>query len=267
MKATVLSLFLLLIVISQLHAQDVTPHQQKGSIYFTWGYHADAYSKSSIRFKNNTEGNYNFTLYNATANDRSDLHCFFNKALTVPQYVINVGYLFNNKSNTGIELSFDHLKYLVVDNQQVHLKGTIQGVNYDKDTIVSPDFVHLEHTNGNNYLSLNFVKKISLLKSINEKRALSGMVKAGVGLLTPMTTSTVLNEFYDAPLNISGWVVSTSANLRYEFYKYFFLEAGTKVAFADYTRAILGKDGRAKHHFYSIQYIGAAGIIIPLKGK
>lgn len=267
MKATAMSLFLLLIVISQLHAQDVTPPQKKGSIYFTWGYHADAYSKSTIRLKNNTEDNYNFTLYGATAKDRSDLHSFFNKALTVPQYVINIGYLFNNKSNTGIELSFDHLKYLVVDNQQLHLTGTIEGVSYDTDTIVSPDFVHLEHTNGNNYLSLNFVKKFSLIESVNKNHALSAMAKVGAGLLTPMTTSTVLGEFYDAPLNISGWVVSTSANLRYEFYKYFFLEVGTKVAFADYTRAILGKDGRAKHHFYSIQYIAAAGIIIPLKGK
>ncbi len=264
MKATAPFLLLLLSVISQLLAQEINLPQQKGSIYFTWGYHADAYSKSTIHFKNNTEGNYNFTLYNATAKDRSDLHCFFDKALTVPQYVINIGYLFNSKSNTGIELSFDHLKYLVVDNQQVHLTGTIEGVNYDTDTIVSPDFVHLEHTNGNNYLSLNFVKKFSLLESVNKNHILSAMVKAGAGVLTPMTTSTVLGEFYDAPLNISGWVISTSANLRYEFYRYFFLEVGTKVAFADYTRAILGKDGRAKHHFFSIQYIGAAGIIIPL---
>jgi len=258
---------LLFLSVTKLLAQEANSTRQKGSIYFTWGYHADAYSKSTIRFKNNTEGNYNFTLYNATAKDRSDLHHFFNKALTVPQYVINIGYLFNNKNNTGIELSFDHLKYLVVDNQQVHLKGSIEGINYDTDTIVSPDFVHLEHTNGNNYLSLNFVKKFFLVESVTKNHALSGMVKAGAGVLTPMTTSSVLGEFYDAPLNISGWVVSTSANLRYEFYHYFYLEMGTKVAFADYTRAILGKDGRAKHHFYSIQYIGAAGIIIPLKGK
>lgn len=266
MKA-ITTLVFLIIITNQAFAQEISSPQKKGSLYFTWGYHADAYSKSTIRFKNNTQGNYNFTLYNATAKDRSDLHCFFNKELTVPQYVINIGYLFNNKGSTGIELSFDHLKYLVVDNQQVHLKGTIEDVNYDTDTIVSPDFVHLEHTNGNNYLSLNFVKKISLLESIVKSNSLSGMVKTGAGVLTPMTTSSVLGEFYDAPLNISGWVVSASINLRYEFCRYLFLEIGTKGAFANYTRAILGKGGRAKHHFYSIQYIGAAGVIIPLKGK
>ncbi len=267
MKTIRLFFLILLITPNQLFAQEPAPSNQNGSLYFTWGYHLDRYSKSNIHFKNNTGDNYDFTLYNAKANDDPDLNNFFSQDLTVPQYVINIGYLFSHKSNTGIELSFDHLKYVVIDNQEMHLKGNIRGKNYDTDTLVSPDLVHLEHTNGNNYLSMNFVKKFSWWESANKKHALSGMAKVGVGVLTPLTSSIVLSEFYDAPLNVSGWVVSASANLRYEFYHYFFLEIGTKVAFADYTRAILGKDGRAKHHFYSIQYIWAAGVVIPLNKK
>ena len=267
MKFLIIAIFTLLTTLSfPLLSQESNLPKQKGSLYLTWGYHREGYTKSDLHFKNNTQRNYNFTLYNANAADKDDLSDFFQQDLTVPQYTINVGYMLNNKSNTGFELAFDHLKYVVTDDQQLHLKGEIEGVYYDKDTLVSHDFVHLEHTNGNNYVTANFVKAFSLMKKKSGVPSLTVMLKGGGGVLTPKTTSTVLGDFLDAPLNISGWVATASANLRYEFFRYFYLEVGTKGAFVDYTRAILAKEGRAKHTFFSVQYIGAAGITIPLGG-
>jgi hypothetical protein len=63
---------------------------------------------------------------------------------------------------------------------------------------------------------------------------------------------------------LSGFVIGASTNIRYNILQYFYLEAGVKGAFADYTDVKLLNEGRASHHFFSIQYIGAAGINVPL---
>src|SRR6186713_2630207 len=67
----------------------------KGAFYLTWGYHRDAYSRSTIHFKDLTTDNYDFTLTRAKAKDKADTENFFHTPLTVPQYVLNVGYFFN----------------------------------------------------------------------------------------------------------------------------------------------------------------------------
>lgn len=247
-------------------AQDVNTEKEKklkGTFYVTWGYHRDAYSHSTIRFKDNTTDNYDFTLYKAKAKDKPDTENFFRTPLTVPQYVLNVGYLFNDRRNLGIEFSWDHLKYVVIDNQMMHLKGNIRGQYFDKDTLVTPDFVHLEHTNGNNYAMISLVKRLNMMHG-NKFHSLNALFKVGLGGLVPKTDSYIMGGHNDGPFRLSGYVIGVSTNIRYNILQYFFLEAGVKGAFANYTNAKLINDGRAKHHFFSIQYIGAAGINIPL---
>ena len=49
---------------------ELKPH---GSVYFSWGYNRDWYTRSDIRFKNTTTDNYDFTFVNAHASDKPDL--------------------------------------------------------------------------------------------------------------------------------------------------------------------------------------------------
>ncbi len=235
-----------------------------GNLYVTWGYHRDQYSRSDIHFKDNQTDDYNFTLDNAKAKDKPDMHDLFRTPLTVPQYVINFGYFFAKKSDWGIEVSWDHLKYVVVDNQMMHLKGDIRGKHYDLDTLVTPSFVHVEHTNGNNYLMVSAVRRIRVLQQTHVKNHLSLLIKAGAGGLIPKTDSYIMGNHNDGPFRLSGFVVGSSVAARYDLFKYLYVEGSIKGAFADYTSAKVYEQGRFKHTFFSVQYIWSAGINVPL---
>ncbi len=241
-------------------AQDKKP----GAFYLTWGYNREAYSKSTLHLYNHTTDNYDFKMMNAKAHDKNNFeHIGPLSELTIPQYNLHIGYLFNDKRNLGVELSWDHLKYVVTDNQVMRVQGDIRGRSIDKDTLVDPDFVHIQHTNGNNYLMLNIVKKTPLWHHQNME--LSWQNKVGAGVLYSYTISTVLGNHDDGHFKPQGFVLGLNTSLRYDMCRYFFLEATTQGAYADYRSTELGADhqGRLEHHFYSIAFALQFGFTIP----
>lgn len=259
---------LLLTSIRLTTAQDSNTKKRKlhGSFYLTWGYHRDFYSKSTIHFQDKQTDEYDFRIYKAKAHDQLDIHSdFFREEITIPQYVFYGGYFFGNKGDWGVEVGWDHLKYVVTDEQTVRLKGTIQGKYYDTDTTISRPFLHLEHTNGNNYLMANLVKRNNLFT--RRHHTLSGIFKGGGGILFPKTESWILNHHNDGPFRPSGVVIGAAAGFRYEILRFFFLEPSIKGAFAQYTGAKLYNAGRAQHNFFSVQFIAAFGFNVPLSGQ
>ncbi len=269
-----LAVLFLLASLPTLAQQEFKTQEKKklhGTFFFNWGYHRDAYTKSTIQFKDNTTPNitqYDITFHHAKAHDQLDMDNFFNTALTVPQYIMTGGYFFNDKNDLGVEISWNHLKYVVTDNQIIHMTGTINETFYDLDTLVTPNFVHYEHTNGNNYLIISLIKRIQLLSSENQQHKLSANFRFGPGLLIPKTYSTInVNTSpysNDGPFRVSGWVVSVGAAVRYDFFKYFFFEPSVKGSFVNYTNVKLYGDGRANQRFLSIQYILSLGINVPI---
>lgn len=238
------------------------PHS---SLYFSWGYNRDWYTRSDIRFKNTTTANYDFTFVQAHASDKPDFKDFWRfNSWTIPQYDMTLGYLFHDKHNLGIEVSWNHLKYVVDDNQIIHVRGQINGRYLDKDTLVTPDFVHLQHTNGNNYLMVNLVKHYTLFERPHFK--VSGVGKVGLGPMISYTISTVLGDHQEGPFHYHGMVVGTSLGVKADIFRYFFLQTDLQGAFADYTNTWLGQDrvGRATHTFGSLQAIWAFGFNVPL---
>lgn len=262
-----------LIAMLHVNAQDSAPQtfktrKMKGTFYVAWGYNRDWYSKSTIHFKNNTSENYDFTFHDARASDKPDFDNFYvPNNLTVPQYNFNIGYLFNDKRNWGVELSWDHLKYVVNDNQIMRVTGQVHGRNIDADTLVTPYFVHLQHTNGNNYLMASLVKKSSLIK--RKHYELSVVSKAGGGALWSYTISTVLGQYNSGHFAPQGYVLGASTGLRFDFLRYLFVQTYFQGAYARYTDTRIGADnqGIVKHHFYSLFYTWQAGINIPLAKK
>lgn len=264
-------LLLLIFSINALLAQDVErcncPQQSrvgKGTFYMSWGYNKDYFTKSDIHFKDDGAGNYDFTLYDLKAKDRPGFKDIFGTTLAVPQYVYRLGYYFNNKKDLGIEINFDHAKYVMVDNQVAHLKGNIHGQYYDTDTLVTPSLLKFEHTNGANFLMINLLKRHNLLVSTNKKHWLSAVVKPGVGIVIPKTDVAILGNHLDNKFHIAGYIAGVEAGLRYDLFKYAYLEFTGKGTFANYMDVLVIGTGKAKHHFFAGEVILTAGFQFPL---
>jgi len=239
--------------------------KKRGEIYFSWGYNRDWYTESTIHFVNTKTDNYDFTFYNAKAHDKPDMDRYWQPdRLTIPQYDMNFGYLFNDKHDLGIELSWSHLKYVMTDNQVMHVKGNVRGEYIDKDTLVTPDFVHLQHTNGNNYLMVNLVKRFRIITGKNLQ--LSAMGKVGGGILMSYTISDILGNHDDGHFHYHGWVTGASLGLRFDFLKYLFIQTDIQGAYVDYTNTYLGADqvGRSTQVFYSAQWTWEGGLRFPV---
>jgi hypothetical protein len=244
--------------------------KKKKQLYFSWGYTRAAYSKSTLHFKNTSNkfneftqqyDNYDFVVYDAVAKDRPD----FDKIkdvinITVPQYVGRLGYTFNNK--WGIELNYDHTKYVVTDWQKVRVKGRVNNNYFDQDTILDPNtFLHFEHTDGANFWMVNAVRRWDLLKPRRNFEA-SWVLKPGAGVVIPRTDVTLFGERLNNNWHVAGWIVGVESGLRLEFFRYGFFEFTGKGSYADYTTClVLGKgNGKAKHHFFTGQLTATLGV-------
>ncbi len=244
----------------------------KGSFYFTWGYTRAWFSKSTIHFsdhsgkmRDNNTGkptDYDFTVYNATASDRPDFRGIVDIInITIPQFVAHAGYYFNNKQDIGIEINYDHTKYVVNDYQKVRVKGTFNGTSMDKDTILDPkNFLHFEHTDGANFWMLNFVKRWKIYNP-GKKLHIGWVAKAGAGIVYPRTDVTLFGERLNNKWHIAGWIVGVETGLRTEFLKYGVFEFTAKGSYADYRKVlVLGKgNGTARHSFFTAQLTATIG--------
>lgn len=269
----------ILLLTTHLFSQDICdcPSQSKigkGTFYFSWGYNKDWFSKSDIHFKNTTTEydqqkgtpkSYDFTIYDVEATDRPGFKDIARTDLTIPQYVYRLGYYFNNKKDLGIEINFDHTKYIMKDYQTLHVEGTIHGQEINQDTLISPkDFLHFEHSDGANFLMLNFIKRQRLLVSNDKKHWLSGIVKIGAGPVIPRTEVTLFGENLNNKFHIAGYCMGLEAGLRYDAFKYVFIEYTAKGAFANYTNVLVIDEGKANHHFWAFENILSLGFQFPI---
>ncbi|MEP7167889.1 MAG: hypothetical protein ABI855_00815 [Bacteroidota bacterium] len=231
----------------------------KGKLYFSFGYNLDWFTNSDIHFKDKGAGDYDFTLYNVKAVDRPALAYIFKEDITLPQYSYRIGYFFNDKRDMGIEINYDHVKYLVVSNQRVHIKGEIHGTPLDGDTTLSSKFIQYEHTNGANYFMVNLARRFNFLHSRNELHWLSAVVRAGAGPVIPRSATSLWGNSRDDTYHVAGFVAGIDLGLRYDFLKNFYFETNGKGAFADYTNVLLYGEGRAQQSWFSFEYIFTIG--------
>ena len=147
----------------------------------------------------------------------------------------------------------------MVDNQVVRVKGIIDRKYVDKDTLVSPSWLMYEHTNGANFCMVNLIKRIYITHSANQKHWLSGIIKPGIGFVFPRTDVTIFGVRRNDTYHVAGYLVGLDIGVRYDFFRYFFLETSGKGVFANYNRVFLPQDGRAKQKFFAGEYILTTG--------
>ncbi len=104
------------------------------------------------------------------------------------------------------------------------MTGEINGVQYDKDTLLRVGFLKYEHTNGANFCEVNFIKRQNLFVSLNKKHWLGAVGKVGLGFVYPKTDTWLFGVERNDVFHVAGYVVSAEVGARYDFLKHFFAE-------------------------------------------
>ena len=258
---TILALVITLIS----NAQEKSRQPLFKGMYIQWGYNAETYSRSNIHFKMSNGDN--FTLHRARAHDRIDLDAVFKETLqiSIPQYNYRIGFYLNKNHSRSLELNFDHAKYIVADDQKVHVTGTINGQHVDGDSILIPQkFLHFEHTDGANWLHVNYVWLYTAFNNAHKTRPiLKYLWKAGAGINIPRTDFIWKGERLNNDFHIAGYNISTEGGLRFYPTHRFFLELAGKTGFVNYLDALANtptaKGNRAHHSFTYLEGIFTFG--------
>lgn len=266
---------------SSSKAQEIaTMHElnNKGKLYFFWGWNRGSYTSSDITFTGN---GYNFTLSEVVAKDRQtpfEMDTYLNPMnMTIPQTNLRVGYYFNKKYD--VSFGIDHMKYVMVQDQKVKINGTIQNTNtpYDKvynneSIVLTQNFLTFEHTDGLNYLNfaLNRQDRIIDLKKLNISNVTLSLKEGfGAGILLPRTNSKFLNYNRHDEFHLAGYGVDLSVGLNLTFFDYFFVQSETKTGFINMPdiRTTEFEADRAKQHFFFFQRNIVFGAIFPISGR
>lgn len=221
-------------------------HGDKGTLYLAFGYNKNWYSPSDIHIKDES-GDYDFVLHNMKAHDRTHFNELFKVAISIPQYGYRIGYWFP-KSPWGIEIKFDHPKYIVYDEQTVHLEGKILDKMYDTDTLVGNDFLQLEHTDGANFLMVNGMYRRTLF--FRKHISVYGVGKFGVGIVVPRSDVTLFGQRWNHCFHNAGQVFGFEAGVRVELFRFFFIEPSMKGVYANFNKVLAIDDILISHRFW-----------------
>ena len=241
----------------------------KGKFYFFWGGNSDIYSRSDIHFKGK---DYDFTLHNVKAHDkRKGWHIDYvnPKRITIPQTNFRVGYFITD--NYNISLGVDHMKYIMYQNETVGYSGNYpdrgaygEAIS-DGNVFLTRDFLKFEHTDGLNYLNVEFsrVDDFSKYLRIRNTDKIQVNFTTGIvaGIIYQKTNTELLGQDRYDEFHISGYGIAAKAGLNITFYKYFFVQAELKGGYIDMNdiRTTANKADKASQSFYFGESVIAFG--------
>jgi hypothetical protein len=231
----------------------------KGKFFVYWGWNRANYSNSDIHFTGN---NYDFTLSDVTAQDRQtpfSFNDYLNPGrITIPQNNYRIGYFL--KEHYTISIGVDHMKYVMDAGQTVKINGEINsgtpfdGVYNNDDIVLSEDFLKLEHTDGLNYVNVEFRRfdDISHLFGLNHKNFQVNLTEGfGTGILYPRSDVTLLGQDRHDEFHLAGWGASAVVGLNLTFFKYFFIQSDLKLGYINLpdVRTTYSTDDKATQSF------------------
>ncbi len=236
--------------------------------YASWGYNRESYSKSTIRMHTGSKGSnneaahtYDFKIHNAVATDRPNFeHIPKILDLTIPQFQARLGFV-SQYRNLGLELSYDHAKYIMLDNQNLRVTGNFFGKQVD--TIMNTHFVHFEHSDGANFWQVSVTKTFKIIPA-KKYVGLSTVSKMGAGPVIPRTDVWLDGERKNNPFHLAGYVLGAEQTAKMELGKHLFLELSGKLAWANYTNAYINKEKHtyAQHQILAYMAMAHIGFIL-----
>lgn len=255
----------------EIKVQEKYTAHNKGKFFVSWGGNREAYSKSDITF---TGKDYNFTLENATAQDKpKGWHIdYVNPArMTIPQTNFRMGYFLND--HYSIAIGVDHMKYVLKQDQVAQINGFYPNPGaYDELIVGQPNnikitekFLQYEHTDGLNYVNTEVSRHddiSSVFKITNTDKIQVNLTEGvGFGLLYPKTNATLLGKERHDDFHVSGFGTSLKAGLNVTFFKHFYIQGEIKGGYINMQdiRTTQSNDDKASQDFFFLQRLIAFG--------
>lgn len=238
---------------------------KNGHFYFSWGYNTESYSKSDIHIVQPSLHN-DYVFNNTLAHDHIGWNELFQHDLTIPQYNYRLGYFFNEKQTWGIELNFDHTKYVVTSGQTVHVTGIMNDSPIDMNVITGDSVLRYQLNNGANFFLLNLVRRINIFTSSSKKFQVDALLKGGIGPVIPHVQNTIFGKDNVPHFQFGGWNTGIEITIKATFFKFIYLEFCDKGDYARYSNLKV-YEGTAAQSFFTHELILNLGITFPLGKK
>ena len=236
---------------------------KKHAWYFSWGYNTESYTRSDVHIRQPELGN-DYTMVAVHGNDhRGWDDRFLHQQLTIPQYNYRLGYMLDDARGIGVELNFDHTKYIISDDQSIHIRGKFGDSNGDTTVRFSKangSYYYLN--NGANFFLFNIVKRWKLYHTKNEALRLDGLGKFGVGPVVPHVANSLFGNGNHEDFQLGGWNTGLEGDLKVSYRKYIYLEYGMKLDYARYSNLTVYK-GTARQAFGTYEMILSLGVNYP----
>jgi hypothetical protein len=242
----------------------------KGTMDVAWGYNSSVYTRSDLKFFGE---DYRFTLEKVKAEDRQTPFSgvYFNPTkLTIPQYNVRLGY--NFWDNYNLSVAYDHMKYVVSNNQEVRVQGVINptadaawaGIHNRENLVINHNHFRYENTGGLNYIrfQLTHIERYRLRKSSwFEMNTLLGLSS---GVIVSSNHFLFGGEYTRRVTSLSGYGISGHIGMRFLFWRNFFLQGNFAGGFIHQTHVKLREEGLnyAKQKFGYAAFEGLIGLVL-----
>ena len=191
-------------------------------LYFSWGYNADVFKRSDLHIAQPSLGN-DFVLHGVRSHDQKGWTDLFHNSLTTSQYSARIGYFFNAKQDLAIELNFEHVRFLVTQDQTVRMSGTLNNAQVDRSVSVTEDFLRYKLNNGANFLLVNLVKRLPLVGEPARRGSVAVLLKAGAGIGVPHPTNFVFGEANTPGFQFGGLDLGLEGAVRVHMFRLLYL--------------------------------------------
>lgn len=242
-----------------------TPKQYpKSEWYLSWGYNTEWYTRSNVHISQPGLGN-DYTFNRIKGHDKKGWdHGLLRKAISIPQYNYRLGYFFNPQKGWGVEINFDHTKFIFEDGQDASVTGKRNGKAIDTTVRFSKeDGFYYYLNNGANFLLFNLVKRCELISTKNGKLKLDFLGKAGIGPVIPHVENSFFGDANKPHFQLGGWNAGLEATVKATFFTYAFIEYANKLDYARYSNLKI-YEGTAKHAFGTYEMILSVGVNLPV---
>jgi hypothetical protein len=155
------------------------------------------------------------------------------------------GVFFNER--WGLELAHDHIKWIVRQDQDVRMTGTLNGAPVDAEVTLTPDVLRYQLNNGANPLFFNVIRRVRLAGEPGRTGYVAFLAKAGGGFANPHTENAVFDQPNEKGFQFfHGWNVDAVAAVRLHVFKRLYVEFEEKAVYARYFGVKVDR-GTARH--------------------